>query len=69
MFGTVKRINRDRGFAFITRPNESDVFLHVSGLVERGQFETLQDGQQVEFEPVDSEKGVRAEQVRVLDAA
>mgnify|MGYP003612209958 CR=1 FL=1 len=68
MVGTVKRINRDRGFAFITRLGEPDVFLHVSGMVDRGQFETLQDGQQVEFEPVDSEKGVRADQVRVLDA-
>lgn len=68
MIGTVKRINRDRGFAFIVRPGDPDVFLHVSGMVDRGQFETLQDGQQVEFEPVDSEKGIRAEQVRVLDA-
>jgi len=66
MTGTIKRINRDRGFAFVTRPHETDIFLHVSGLADRSQFDTLQEGQLVEFEPVESEKGWRATNVRLL---
>ena len=66
MLGTVKRINRERGFAFIARTPGADVFLHVSGMLDRAQFETMQEGEQVEYDTEDSEKGVRAIRVRVV---
>ena len=48
--GQIKRLARDRGFGFIRPDGESeDVFFHTSA-VQGGQFDSLQEGQTVEFE-------------------
>jgi CspA family cold shock protein len=65
--GTIKKIVRDRGFGFISpRERGSDIFFHISS-VEGGRFETLEEGQNVEFQVEtggDRGKGPRAVAVR-----
>jgi CspA family cold shock protein len=63
--GTVKWFNDAKGFGFIERPNGSDVFVHYSAISAEG-FRSLSEGQQVEFEVVQGQKGPAAEAVVVL---
>ena len=63
--GTVKWFNDAKGFGFIERENGEDVFVHHSAIRAEG-FRTLSDGQQVEFEVVQGQKGPAAEGVVAL---
>ena len=63
--GTVKWFNDAKGFGFIERANGGDIFVHYSAIQGVG-FRTLVDGQQVEFEVVDGEKGPAANEVMPL---
>ena len=63
--GTVKWFNDSKGFGFIMRENGEDVFVHHSAIQSEG-FRTLADGQQVEFEVVQGQKGPAAENVVAL---
>lgn len=66
--GTVKWFNPEKGFGFITRENgEKDVFVHHSAIQGSG-FRTLNDGERVEFDVVQGQKGPAAENVVRLDA-
>ena len=62
--GTVKWFNERKGFGFIT-PTEGgeDLFVHFSGIVGDG-FKTLEEGQSVEYEAVQGQKGLQAQSVR-----
>lgn len=61
--GTVKWFNDDKGFGFITRDDgEKDVFVHHSAIQGDG-FRTLAEGQKVEFDVVQGQKGPAAENV------
>ena len=61
--GTVKWFNDDKGFGFITRDDgEKDVFCHHSAIQGEG-FKSLAEGQKVNFEVVDGQKGPAAENV------
>ena len=63
--GAVKWFNDAKGFGFITREGESDVFVHHSAIQGNG-FKTLAEGQRVEFEVVQGQKGLQAKEVRKL---
>ena len=63
--GTVKWFNQKKGFGFITAENETDVFVHFSSIMTDG-FKTLNEGQKVEFDIEDSDKGPQARNVRPL---
>jgi CspA family cold shock protein len=60
--GTVKWFNDSKGFGFITRADGTDVFVHFSSLRGEG-YRSLDDGQKVEFEVVEGEKGLQAQDV------
>ncbi len=60
--GTVKWFNATKGFGFIERENEKDVFVHYSEIGGEG-YRSLDEGQKVEFSVVDSEKGPQAQNV------
>jgi CspA family cold shock protein len=60
--GTVKWFNDAKGFGFLTREGGPDVFVHHSEIRSDG-FRSLNEGDQVEFEVVDSPKGPRAANV------
>ncbi len=61
--GKVKWFNDQKGFGFIARENEPDVFVHHSAINMEG-FRTLQEGEEVTYELVLSDKGASAANVR-----
>lgn len=64
--GTVKWFNDAKGFGFITPENGSkDCFVHHSA-IQGGGFKTLAEGERVEFEIVQGQKGPAAENVTKL---
>jgi CspA family cold shock protein len=64
--GSVKWFNADKGFGFIA-PDDggADVFVHFSAISSSG-YRSLTEDQRVEFEVVQGQKGLQAEQVRPL---
>jgi len=64
--GTVKWFNATKGYGFITPDGGRDVFVHYSGIRGEG-YRSLEEGQRVEFEVVDTPKGPQAQEVVVLD--
>lgn len=63
--GTVKWFNSEKGFGFIEVEGENDVFVHFSAIRGEG-FKTLDEGQKVEFEVVDGNRGPQAANVTKL---
>ena len=62
MQGTVKWINNQKGYGFISDEQGNDVFVHYSGITMDG-FKSLEEGQAVEFDVVDGAKGPQATNV------
>ena len=60
--GTVKWFNSETGFGFIAIEGENDVFVHFSAIQGTG-FKNLEEGQKVEFEVVDGNRGPQAANV------
>ena len=60
--GKVKWFNAEKGFGFIEREGGDDVFVHFSAIQGNG-FKTLEEGQEVEFEIVDGNRGPQAANV------
>jgi CspA family cold shock protein len=60
--GTVKWFNESKGFGFIESEEGKDVFVHFSAIQGEG-FKTLREGQKVQFDVVDGQKGPAAENV------
>ncbi len=67
MEGKIKRLIRERGFGFISAEDGSEVFFHRSAL-QGMNFDTLEEGDSVEFELEKGYKGSRAVNVRVIKA-
>ena len=63
--GTVKWFNATKGFGFIERENDKDVFVHHTAIVSDG-YRTLDEGQRVEFTITEGEKGPQAQEVVAL---
>ena len=62
MKGTVKWFNDSKGYGFIQQKEGDDVFVHFSAIVGDG-FRTLAEGQEVEFEVRNDDRGAQAENV------
>ena len=60
--GTVKWFNSTKGFGFIERQDNSDVFVHYSEISGDG-YRSLQEGQRVEFTVTEGQKGPHAQNV------
>jgi CspA family cold shock protein len=65
--GTVKWFDVKKGFGFLVNGAGKDVFVHFSS-IEGDGFRVLKDGEQVEYEEIDSGKGLAARNVRRLKA-
>ena len=62
--GTVKWFDPKKGFGFIINKEGQDVFVHYADIDGDG-FRCLRSGQTVEFQQVDSEKGLRCGEVKI----
>ena len=60
--GTVKWFNAEKGFGFIEIEGENDVFVHFSAINQDG-YKSLEEGQAVEFEIVEGDRGPQAANV------
>ena len=59
--GTVKFFNTEKGFGFIKEENGSEIFVHVSGLIDK-----VSENDNVEYEVQEGKKGLNAVKVRVV---
>ncbi len=64
--GRVKWFNDSKGFGFIARENGPDVFVHHSAIQSKG-FRSLAENDKVEFEVVQGQKGLQAQNVVKID--
>jgi CspA family cold shock protein len=60
--GTVKWFNEQKGYGFISQESGPDVFVHHRAIKGNG-FKTLEEGQRVEFEVQQGQKGLQAKDV------
>jgi CspA family cold shock protein len=60
--GTVKWFNDSKGYGFIEQSAGDDVFVHFSAIVGEG-FRTLREGEEVEFELCETDRGLQAANV------
>lgn len=65
MKGQIKRLIRDRGFGFVSAENGKEVFFHRSAMGDV-DFESLDEGTDVEFELEQGPKGLRAANLRIV---
>jgi CspA family cold shock protein len=63
--GTVKWFNGGKGYGFIAREGAEDVFVHYSAIQGQG-FRNLEEGQSVEFNVEQGQKGLQATNVTVV---
>ncbi|MDD7281589.1 cold-shock protein [Floccifex sp.] len=63
--GKVKWFNAEKGFGFIIGEDGKDVFVHFSSINAKG-YRTLEEGQTVSYELVESERGKQATNVSVI---
>jgi len=57
--GKVKWFNNDKGYGFVDYKENEDIFVHYSAIKQDG-FKTLSEGQLVEFELIETDKGLQA---------
>ena len=65
MTGKVKWFNAEKGYGFIEREDGGDVFVHYSAIQVDG-YKTLEDGQAVEFDGVQGNRGEQAANVKPI---
>ena len=63
--GTVKWFSNEKGYGFIEREGGEDVFVHFSA-IQGGGYRSLTEGQRVEFEVVQGDKGLQAANVQAI---
>jgi CspA family cold shock protein len=64
--GTVKWFNAEKGYGFIAVDGGADVFVHYSAIQQDG-YRSLDEGQRVEFEISQGQKGLQADLVRLAN--
>lgn len=65
--GTVKWFNDKKGFGFVSQDDGTDLFVHYSGIDGEG-YKILNEGDRVEFDVINSDKGPRAVAVKTITA-
>ena len=63
MKGTVKMFNKEKGYGFIRAEDNRDYFFHYSA-IQMDNYKTAEPGENVEFEVEESDRGLRAKNVK-----
>ena len=66
MTGRVKWFNNEKGYGFIEYTENEDIFVHYSTIKQEG-YKTLNEGQIIKFQLIETPKGLQALNVEVLD--
>ena len=66
MQGKVKWLNNEKGYGFIDYPEGEDIFVHYSAIKQDG-YKSLSEGQIVEFDLIETAKGLQAINVLAVD--
>ncbi len=66
--GTIKWFNNEKGYGFIEGENDEDIFVHYSAIKQDG-YKSLSEGQIVEYELLETEKGLQAINVKEISNA
>ena len=66
--GVVKWFNNSKGYGFLTDENGADVFVHFSAIQSDG-YKTLKQGDNVEFDAIEGEKRLQAQNVKKVSGA
>jgi len=62
--GTIKTLIRGRSYGFIEAEDATEIFFHETGLIDI-QFDSLEEGQKVQFDVEKGEKGLKAENIKL----
>lgn len=66
MIAKVKWFNNAKGYGFIEREQEEDIFIHYTNIEKEG-YKTLKEGQLVEFDLVKTDKGYQAQNIKPIE--
>lgn len=66
--GRIKWFNNEKGYGFIEGANDEDIFVHYSAIKQDG-YKSLAEGQVVEYELLETEKGLQAINVKEVSNA
>ncbi len=66
--GKIKWFNNEKGYGFIEGNEKEDIFVHYSAIKQEG-YKTLSEGQEVEYELLETEKGLQAINVKEVSNA
>ncbi len=66
--GRIKWFNNEKGYGFIEGTNDEDIFVHYSAIKQEG-YKSLAEGQVVEYELLETEKGLQAINVKEVSNA
>lgn len=66
--GKIKWFNNEKGYGFIEGEHDEDIFVHYSAIKQDG-YKTLSEGQMVEYELLETEKGLQAINVKEVSNA
>ncbi len=66
--GTVKWFDPKKGFGFVVNDDGKDVFVHYTSIENNG-FRCLRNGQVVEYQQFDSDKGLQGKEVKILEVS
>lgn len=68
MTGKIKWFNNEKGYGFIDGEGKEDIFVHYTAIKQDG-YKTLSEGQMVEYELVETGKGLQAANVKEVSKA
>ena len=66
--GIVKWFNNEKGYGFIEYKDNEDIFVHYSAIIKDG-YKTLNQGDYVEFNLIETTKGLQAQHVQTINQA
>lgn len=65
--GTITRVIKTRGFAFVTEDDGTERFVHIDSLLNPEDWDSMKSGRRVSYVPIQTARGLRALDVTYVD--